>query len=531
MIFIYPASVSETCDKRIVPAVAKCIERFFLTQIADAMSDNVIPLSRKYKGTNYGPILMECVNNYNKSQMLTEQKILSESTANENDFRARFRNAMDTARRADNIRDWNAAAQAYRDVLTDLNHASVGTDPGDDLTPEEARFLNRIADTDFREINRRGDTLERNRREDDRLNHERQVEQTQRNRDKIRLGHERHRDYRDRIRLGFDRNKDSRDATRLDLERARDARDEERLGLEKEKNTREWQRERRADELERKKDAREIERNARDFEEYADRRAGSGSGHFMPLDSKIDITPTTTTVWAPIMYNGGPLNGRLKEVELSISVKVIPTIIKNFKVLEKDMLDDAFTKKSEAFFKSRGRNIARHVYNVLKRLPFGMGDVVWKHGMRAVNGDDVERESRKDIIYNTHGFVNASAFHKSSNSPNNYNYTSNIVIFNKDDLTDPDDANIFQNRTAMVKLFKLGWSTFCMLDPVEEMMYFISSLDGGYMHPIPYRYIMESYGSRAYYGTEEKLKDSAKPFMIKRGNFSNFAKTFYKKRK
>ena len=158
-----------------------------------------------------------------------------------------------------------------------------------------------------------------------------------------------------------------------------------------------------------------------------------------------------------------------------------------------------------------------------------MGDVIWKFGM-TIAGEDVDKESRKDIIYNTQGFVNASAFHKTSNSPNNYNYTSNIVIFNKDDLTDPEDANIFENRSAMVRLFKMGWSTFCMLDPVEEMMYFISSLDGGFMHYIPYRYMMESYGSRSYYGIESKLKDSAKPFLIKRGNFANFAKQFYKKR-
>ena len=490
MIFIYPASVSETCDKRIVPAVAKCIERFFLTQIADAMADNVIPLSRKYKGNNYGPILMECVNNYNKKQLLTEHKILLEDARSTASFTYDISYAMRQAHSND-----PAVLQGIIDQLSDIlynidNYADGDPTDPDSLTGQEKDRLIRDAERCRDRVQNRLEQIERQERED------------RRNRET------------------------------LDPRSERDeAREDEKLRLAQEKDKREWQKERRDDELSRRKDSREMERNARDFEEYADRRAGSGAGHFMPLDSKIDITPTTTTVTAPIMYNGGPLNGRMKEVELNISVKVIPTIIKNFKILETDMLNDAFTKKSEAYFKSRGRNIARHVYNILKRLPFGMGDVVWKHGMMAVNGDDVERESRKDIIYNTQGFVNASAFHKSSNSPNNYNYTSNIVIFNKDDLTDPDDANIFQNRTAMVKLFKLGWSTFCMLDPVEEMMYFISSLDGGYMHPIPYRYIMESYGSRAYYGTEEKLKDSAKPFLIRRGNFSNFAKVFSKKRK
>jgi len=490
MIFIYPASVSETCDKRIVPAVGKCIERFFLTQIMDAMSDNVIPLSRKFTGNNYGPILMECVNNYNKKQLLTENKILMEdartSAMFSHDIGTLMRNAHST-----DLHELQDIIDRLGDIANNVDNYRDG-DPGDrdSLTGQEKDRLLRDIERCRTRVQDRIDQIERRQREDTPNPHGRDY-------------------YRDRA----------------------DQRDAERLGLEREKNTREWQKERRDDELQRKKDRREEERNARDIEAYADERAGSGTGHYMPLDTKIDITPTVGTVYAPVYYRGGPRNGAIKEIELSIAVKVIPTIIKNFKVLEKDLLDDYFTKKSEAFFKTKGRNAARHVYNTLKRLPFGMGDAIWKAGMMTVAGDDVERESRKDIIYNSHGFVNASAFHKSSNSPNNYNFTSNIVIFNKDDLTDPEDSNIFQNRSAMVKLFKLGWSTFCMLDPVEEMMYFISSLDGGYMHPIPYRYIMESYGSRAYYGTEEKLKDAARPFSIKRGNFSNFSKVFYKKRK
>jgi len=485
MIFIYPASVSETCDKRIVPAVAKCIERFFLTQIMDAMSDNVIPLSRKYVGSNYGPILMECVNNYNKKQLVTENKILLEDIATAADFTYRVNDIIKDSHSRD-----LATLQGVVNKLSNLaheidNYRDGGPTDRDTLTGNEKDRLLRDIQREMSRVQNRIDQIER-------------------------------------------RSPDINGRTREDRQ---ESRDEERLQLEKEKNQREWQKERRDDLLQRRKDARETNRDAREFEAYADERAGSGTGHYMPLDTKIDITPTVGSVWAPVYYKGGPRNGAIKDIELSIAVKVIPTIIKNFKVLEKDLLDDYFTKKSESYFKSKGRNAARHVYNALKRLPFGMGDAIWKHGMMAVAGDDVERESRKDIIYNSHGFVNASAFHKSSSSPNNYNFTSNIVIFNKDDLTDPDDSNIFQNRSAMVKLFKLGWSTFCMLDPVEEMMYFISSLDGGYMHPIPYRYIMESYGSRAYYGTEEKLKDAAKPFSIKRGNFSNFSKVFYKKRK
>ena len=458
MIFIYPASVSENCDKRIVPAVAKCIERFFLFQLQDAIASGVLPLSRKWDGRNYGPILLECLNNYNKKQMLTESNILMESPRNVNKLVNQISDVMGNLRTG-RINAKQAAAELNRlngYITTQVSHGSIhkGTEEREIKT-----FLNTCM----------GQVDEADKSEN--LN------------------------------------------TRADRQ---DKRAEEELQLKKNDDRR------KEDEYERKK---------KDWEEEKDRnKSMHRTGSYIPMDSKIDIIPTSGTVQTNVLYKGGTLNGKsMEEVDFNISVKVIPTILKNFKVLEKDLLDDYFTKKSENAFTSRGRNIARACHNKLKALPWGMGDVIWKFGM-TIAGEDVDKESRKDIIYNTQGFVNASAFHKTSSSPNNYNFTSNIVIFNKDDLTDPEDANIFENRSAMVRLFKMGWSTFCMLDPVEEMMYFISSLDGGFMHYIPYRYMMESYGSRSYYGTESKLKDSAKPFLIKRGNFANFAKQFYKKR-
>lgn len=461
MIFIYPASVSENCDRRIVPAVAKCIERFFLFQLQDAIASGVLPLSRKWDGRNYGPILLECLNNYNKKQMLTESSYLTEDMSQEEYNENRNRREEEREKREADKYRWEQGNRNEREKREKESH-------------DWERDQNR--DRNAREAEKHGWDRDRNSREA-----------------------EKH---------GWDKDRNSRDAEKHDWDRQRNERENQR-------NAREQ------DEYERRKRYEE--------EEKARNASMHKTGSYTPMDSKIDIVPTSGTVQTNVLYKGGTLNGKsMEEVDFNISVKVIPTILKNFKVLEKDLLDDYFSKKSESAFKSRGRNVARAAYNVLKRLPFGLGDALWKVGM-TIAGEDTERESRKDIIYNSQGFVNASAFHKSGSSPNNYNFTSNIVIFNKDDLTDPDDANMFENRSAMVRLFKMGWSTFCMLDPVEEMMYFISSLDGGFMHYIPYRYMMESYGSRSYYGTESKLKDSAKPFLIKRGNFAAFAKVFKKK--
>lgn len=413
MIFIYPASVSENCDKRIVPAVAKCIERFFLVQLQDAFASGTLTAKRIYEPSkgNYGPILLECQNNYNDKQYLVESTYLTEASRNDymsriNDLRYKY--SRTELERDDSLRD------SLKDQLINIRH-EVSAD--------------RISNSDKQDIYHEIDNV-----------------------------------------LGWIRS----------IEEA-------------------------------------MAKSSADKAKAGSKGKTSSTGSYKPIEGKIDIIPTGATVEIPLIYHGGPNSGKYdKEVSVNINVKVIPTIIKNFKDLESAMLDDYFSKQSEAFYKSIGRRVIRSVKNIISKLPFGrfLADKIGKN--------DVER----DILYNSQGFVDASAFHKSSHSPNNYNYTSNIVIFNKDDLTDPEDGNIFQNRSAMQRMFKMGWSTFCMLDPVEESMAFISSLDGGYMHEIPYRYIMESYGSKVYYGNDSQLKSGARPFMVKRGNFATFCKKF-----
>jgi len=518
MYFIYPASVSENCDPRIVPAVAKCIERFFLVQLQDAMASGVLPLSRKWETSrqNYGGLLMECVKNFNKQQSLCESKMLTEATHDEIEDAI-----LDYGRDADHATtplEINEIIERMRDV--DEMITSSGRNGTSSITDAEERELSRMLRDYIRRAESRKNEI---RRDQDRIDRENQRRQDKVDRDQQRAEDKAERDAREqqrrqekevelRDRLG--NNQWNRDRQRIldDENRARQARQDARQD---------------------QQDRERAEDRAREAQEREDERNKSAyrTGSYSPLKTGVDIAPTSGTVNVNVLYKGGKLDGKMQDdVDVTINVKVIPTIIKNFRNLENDLLNDYFSRKSDAAFKSIGRNIARTMYNKFKRFPFGIGDVIWKAGMNMA-GEDVDAESRKDIIYNTQGFVNASAFHRIGASPNNYNYTSNIVIFNKDDLTDPDNQNIFQNRSAMIRLFKMGWSTFCMLDPVEEMMYFISSLDGGYMHQIPYRYIMESIGTRSYYGdNDRKLKDSAKPFLIKRGTFNDFARQFLKKR-
>ena len=429
MIFVYPASVSENCDKRIVPAVCKSIERFFLLQLQDAFTSGVLTAKRVYEPTkgNYGPLLLESVNNYNDKQYLLETSyslknpVLLESKKDdytnrieELQYKYSSQELIDNPNKIDEIRS------ELRGIHREIAASSMSS--------ADKQTLYRLIDD---------------------------LEMDLRNRER-----------------------DARNARR--------------------------------DEAKTKSDL----ANANDKKSKP-----TGLGSYRPTEGKVDIIPTGATVKIPVLYHGGPNAAKYdKDTEVNINVKVIPMYVKNFVDIEDAMLDDYFTKQSEAFFKSIGRKIIRGVKNILGR--FGpLGDFVSKK----LGGDD---DVKNDIIYNSQGFVNASAFHKSSHSPNNYNYTSNVVIFNKDDLSDPDNGNIFRNRSAMQKMFRLGWSTFAMLDPVDEMMYFISSLDGGLMHEIPYRYIMESIGSKCYYGDENKLKNGARPFRVSRGNFATFSRKF-----
>lgn len=248
------------------------------------------------------------------------------------------------------------------------------------------------------------------------------------------------------------------------------------------------------------------------------------SGAYTPLTSKIDIIPTSGSVKVPVMYVGGygPDAGKEKEKTLVIGVKVMPFIMKNFKDVETALLDDYFSRVCDSAFKMLTRKIGRNLlnvyHNIMSRIP----------GMRYVMSAKVtsDQDDVKDTIYGASGFVNASAFRSNRNTPGNYKFTSNIIIFNKDDLTDPEDYNLFAHRSAMSRLFNMGWSTFAVLDPIKEEMTFISSLDGGYMHVIPYNYMFETIGTKTVYDSSSQLKNAARPFSVKRGNFSTFSKTF-----
>ena len=241
-------------------------------------------------------------------------------------------------------------------------------------------------------------------------------------------------------------------------------------------------------------------------------------------DYKIDLTPTSVAIDVDVSYQQGPEHDSKAKRTIMIGVKVVPIQIKNFKKVNDALLDDYFSRVSENFWNSIKRGIARKlvggvkkVFNTLGIARFMPSDPIDDHFEK--NGDIVKQM----ITLAPSDFVNASAFRSDLRSaPLNYKFTSSVVMFNKDDLE--EDVSIFSNRSAMTRLFKLGWTSFAVLDPVKETMLFISSLDGGFLHVLPYSYMFNSLQANDIYKNESGLRNGTRPFSIRKGNFATFAR-------
>lgn len=254
-----------------------------------------------------------------------------------------------------------------------------------------------------------------------------------------------------------------------------------------------------------------------------DKKKGKSENYKKSDDYKIDLTPTSMPLEVDVEVedqNGGK---KWMRKTITVGVKVMPIQIKNFNVVGDALLDDYFSRVSDGIFKTIYRNTARTIMGKFKGLLSSIGLdklIPDTDTMTAKNGDDIVKQM---ITLAPSNFVNASAFRSNSNAPLNYKFTSSVVMFNKDDI-DEDDS-IFRNRAAMNRLFKMGWTSFAVLDPVKEVMMFISSLDGGFLHILPYSYLFNTLNANDIYKNESALRNGSRPFSIRKGNFATFARS------
>lgn len=240
---------------------------------------------------------------------------------------------------------------------------------------------------------------------------------------------------------------------------------------------------------------------------------------------KIDLTPTSMPLEVKVFVEDGndPNRGKYETRTIMIGVKVVPVKIKNFNQVNDALMDDYFSKFSDNVFKSIYRSAARGIMGGFRKL-------LDKIGISRFLPDPIDSyyENKGDIVKQMitmapSNFVNASAFRSNINeAPLNYKFTSSVVMFNKDDIE--EDESIFMNRSAMNRLFRMGWTSFAVLDPIKEVMLFISNLDGGYLHELPYSYMFTTLNATDIYKNESSLRNGSRPFSIRKGNFATFAR-------
>lgn len=257
----------------------------------------------------------------------------------------------------------------------------------------------------------------------------------------------------------------------------------------------------------------------------SNKKKGQGSDNFKKADDiKIDLTPTSMPLEVQVYRITKDGRTTTENKLITVGVKVVPIKIKNFNMVNDALMDDYFTKFSEGLFKSMYRSAARGIMG-------GFRKVLDKIGISKFLPDPADEMYKRkgDIVKQMitmapSNFVNASAFRSNLHSaPANYKFTSSVVMFNKDDIE--EDESIFMNRSAMNRLFKMGWTSFAVLDPVKEVMLFISNLDGGFLHELPYSYMFSALNASDIYKNESSLRNGARPFNIRKGNFAAFARS------
>jgi hypothetical protein len=129
---------------------------------------------------------------------------------------------------------------------------------------------------------------------------------------------------------------------------------------------------------------------------------------------------------------------------------------------------------------------------------------------------------KRMILLSPQGFVDASSFKRHKNTPSFYNFSSASVVFRDDDMTYEGGENFFKDKGQLQKMFKAGWNTFVIMKEIEETLYFISSLDGGALHILPYSYLFNALKMDKVYDSDE-FKRRSKGFQIKSGNIGTLS--------
>jgi hypothetical protein len=500
MIFVYPAIVSEGVDPKIAPAVCQVIEQFFLMHLAESFSSGNLRVKSIWDPRKevYGPLVLE--GKKTVGGILLEQPINKNKSSYPIEQEWYDRTYTPFMKHFGDMKNQNGYKIFYNGFTKkDPDHPWTLPVPPD-LTQDQGSKLLAMLDLDSGECYKFEDFI-------DHVNREREATIKDYPKKLATPAHancyswlqvdadKELRQILGRLKIVQDRIKNTRNSISTSLKSAKNPFQKDKDERDKEK----WER----------------EKNKEDLSQYETH----GSYKVEPMRG-VSLKPSMMNIGIKIHYSGGPheaqntpytSSGTMQEI--SIGSKVMPLRLMAFNNIENAILDDYFSTTFQVWWKASYRNFLRksavYVEKILKLL--------------GVNVDMTSKISKGPaesmIIFAPKGYVDASSFRKKSGSASFYNYSAALVMFNKKDIMKEEGENFFLNRSQLLNMFKLGWNSFCILDPVREEVLFISSLDGGYLHVLPYAYIFNSVGMDKIYENMADLQRRSPVFRMKTGGF------------
>lgn len=442
MIFLYPALVSGTVEPKILPAIAKSLEKYFLLQIQEGLTSGTIRVKAEWDGKRYSELQLE-------SKVVDGGSVLLEASVNSrlHDLREEKKQLLDAISYNNN----------QLQIITQKPQTGP-PDPSIDMLyyDPSSKSIRSKAPATYAAIHQFNSAMQ------DRIN---KIE------DDISV-----------------------------LEPSADDKDEK-SKTEKEKF-----------EYQKQKDAKEEQKEKEAGEKSKYKTHGS---YKVSQSMGVDLQPTMGNVEVRIRYSGGPASGSVglekvgDRLTIAVGTQILPMILKDFDSLQEVLLDDYFSNHFKTLFKSFSRTALRKMVGFVERQYIRL---LGKELIPVTNG---KSQVYKDVLLAPHGFVDASTFRKKGDAPKFYSYTSAVVVFNKSDITHPDEENFFMNQAQVQRMFKMGWNSFCIIDREREEMIFVTMLDGGSIHRIPFSYLYHSMNASDLYKDLDPLRKKVSAFFLK----------------
>jgi len=477
MIFIYPAIVTENVDSKIVPAVARTLEQFYLLHIQESFSSGNLRVKSIFDPSRqvYGSLLLE--NKKVFGELLLESDTIQFDKPEQSNPKSEIIEKLDK-----DLSNYNIEANKEIDKYNKLSDKGYQSESKEEMEKTLSERIKQREDLSklIPKISTTREELKAILPSDVKTTAALKLSDSLvKTLEKI---HSENKDVVEHLsrKLG-DLKKDESSKEKKDFEREK------------------WEKE-------------QKEKSLLQYETH-------GSYKVEPMKG-VSFKPSMANISVRIHYVGGPHEETGSKTslsehqqEISVGAKILPLKLKNFKSIEDALLDDYFATPFSSWWKTLNRGFQRASYKFVEK-------VLAKFGIQT------DLLAKKDPVKGTillapKGYVEASSFRKKSNSAAFYNYASAIVIFNKDELSKEEGSNFFLNREHLLKMFKMGWNAFCILDPLREEAMFISSLDGGYLHVIPYSYIFNSLGMDQIYASMSDLQRRTPIFRKRIGNIGS----------